>query len=443
MDDIQMDGVMPMELYQHQEEAINKMKNGCILCGGVGSGKSITSITYFMTKVCDGYYKRDDNGEVAMRLPSKCIPLYIITTARKRDTHEWESELANWCLSTDEKVSWLGTKVVIDSWNNIEKYADVKDAFFIFDEQRVVGYGKWSKTFIRISKTNAWIMLSATPGDSWVDYMSVFIANGFYKNKTDFYNKHVILTWDQRGNYPKITRYDNEHTLIKHRDDILIDMKFGRLTVPHHLDVYCEYDKDLYRKAEKDRVNVFDIDERGNMVPSKDISEVIRVMRKVVATNPDRLDKLKKIVDIHKKVIVFYNFAYELDMLREWCEANDIVKAEWNGQKHEMLPSGDEWIYLVQYIAGAEGWNCTTCNTIVFYSQSYSYKQTEQACGRIDRLNTPYTDLYYYHFTSKSSIDIIIKKTLNRKEEFNDRKMIKEWERQKEEAEDPFAQYYD
>lgn len=432
-----------MELYQHQEEAIDKMKNGCILCGGVGSGKSITAITYFMTKVCDGYYGRDLDGNVVKTMPTVGMPLYIITTARKRDTHEWESELANWCLSKEEKVSWLGMPVVIDSWNNIDKYSDVKGAFFIFDEQRVVGYGKWSKTFIKISRSNKWILLSATPGDSWVDYMPVFIANGFYKNKTDFYNKHVVMKWDQRGNYPKIERYVNDAVLIAHRDSILIDMKFSRLTIPHHIDIYCDYDTALYKRVEKDRVNVFELDDRGIAEPASDIAEVIRVLRKIVATSEDRLVQLYNILEKHNKVIVFYNFDYELEILRKWCLDYGIDKAEWNGKKHELLPTGDKWIYLVQYIAGAEGWNCTTCDTIVFYSQSYSYKQTEQACGRIDRLNTQFTDLYYYHFTSKSSIDIIIKKTLNRKEEFNDWKMVREWKKQKDLDEDPFAQYYD
>lgn len=432
-----------MELYQHQEEAIDKMKNGCILCGGVGSGKSITAITYFMTKVCDGYYGRDQYGKVMQIMPTETRPLYIITTARKRDTHEWEAELVNWCLSKDTNVSWMRTSVTIDSWNNIEKYMGIKDAFFIFDEQRVVGYGKWAKTFIKISRNNRWILLSATPGDSWVDYMPVFIANGFYKNKTDFYNKHVVMKWDQRGNYPKIERYVNDAILIDHRDSILIDMKFSRLTIPHHIDVYCDYDIALYRHVEKNKVNIYELDESGEANPAADIAEVIRILRKIVAMSEDRLNKLREIVEEHGKVIVFYNFNYELDILRNWCNDNGIDKAEWNGQKHELLPEGDKWVYLVQYAAGAEGWNCTTCNTIVFYSQSYSYKQTEQACGRIDRLNTQFTDLYYYHFTSKSSIDIIIKKTLNRKEEFNDWKMVKEWKKQKDEKEDPFAQYYD
>lgn len=432
-----------MELYQHQEEAIKKMKNGCILCGGVGSGKSITSITYYTTKICDGYYGRDINDKVEIRLPENTVPLYIITTARKRDTHEWESELANWCLSTDTNVSWKRTPVVIDSWNNINKYSFVKGAFFIFDEQRVVGYGTWSKSFIKISRQNQWILLSATPGDSWIDYMSVFIANGFYRNKTDFYNRHVVMKWDQRGHYPKIERYVDEGILISHRDDLLIDMKFSRLTIPHHMDIYCEYNKDLYRRVEKDRRNPFEIDDQGNEVPLNDISDVIRMLRKIVAISENRLEKLFDIWVRHKKVIVFYNFNYELDLLREWCKEKGIVKAEWNGSKHEPLPDGEEWIYLVQYTAGAEGWNCTTCNTIVFYSQSYSYKQTEQACGRIDRLNTPFTDLYYYRFTSKSSIDIIIKKTLDRKEEFNDRKAAKELNKPEIDESDPFAQYYE
>ena len=425
-----------MKLYSHQVTAIDKMKNGCVLCGGVGSGKSITALTYYMTKVCDGRYFEGGDTE----LPNSTIPLYIITTARKRDSKEWDSELSRWCLSTNGDISWLNTKVVVDSWNNITKYLGVKDAFCIFDEQRVVGYGSWSKTFIKIAKCNRWIMLSATPGDSWVDYMSVFIANGFYKHKTDFYNKHVVVKWNQMSAYPKIERYDNIDLLIRHRDDILVDMKFDRTTTPHHIDIYCDYDKERYKYVNKEKRDIFYFEETGKEKPLNDISAVIRVLRHIVNIHNSRTKELMNIYKKHGKIIIFYNFNYERDILREWCSSYNIVYKEWNGSIHEDIPTDEKWVYLVQYTAGAEGWNCTTCNTIVFYSQSYSYKQTAQACGRIDRLNTKYSDLYYYHFTSKSSIDIVIKKTLDRKEEFNEAKASRDIF--KEEDEDPFESQY-
>jgi hypothetical protein len=323
----------------------------------------------------------------------------------------------------------------VDSWNNIKKYTDVKNSFFLFDEQRVVGYGTWSKSFIKIAKSNEWIFLSATPGDCWMDYLSIFIANGFFKSKKDFEYHHVI--YNRYSMYPQVDRYIDDHVLMRLRDSILVNIDYTKPTERHQEVLVAEYDKEAYRTLMKERWNIYE------NKPIESISELSYLLRKVVNSDPSRIKGMLSIAKERPRLIIFYSFNYELDILRAISWPEGTVVAEWNGQKHETLPSGNEWIYLVQYIAGAEGWNCTTCNTIVFYSQSYSYKQTEQACGRIDRLNTPYTDLYYYHFTSKSSIDIIIKKTLDRKEEFNDRKMIKEWERQKEEAEDPFAQYYD
>ena len=136
--------------------------------------------------------------------------------------------------------------------------------------------------------------------------------------------------------------------------------------------------------------------------------------------------RLLEIVEDHPKAIIFYNFDYELEILRNLYYGEDVEIAEWNGHKHQPIPRGDKWIYLVQYTAGAEGWNCITTDTIIFYSQNYSYKVLKQASGRIDRLNTPYTDLYYYHLVSKSGIDLAISRALKNKKQFNETRFVNE-----------------
>ena len=220
-----------ISLYDYQVEAVKRMKNGCILCGGVGSGKSRTALAYYYLQEgglldTEEYYPTGD--------PPK--DLYIITTARKRDTLEWEGELTPFLLTTNPEIHIYQHKVVIDSWNNIKKYADVKGAFFIFDEQRVVGSGKWVKAFLQIAKTNEWILLSATPGDTWQDYIPVFIANGFYRNRTEFIQEHII--YKPHSNFPQIDRYLNTGRLIRLRNSILINMDFRRQTISHHEDLY-------------------------------------------------------------------------------------------------------------------------------------------------------------------------------------------------------------
>ena len=227
-----------IRLYDHQLDAIRRMRNGCVVCGGVGSGKSLTAISY---------YYLENGGEIGCLQGESYIPmddpppdLYIITTARKRDTFEWEKELAPFLLSTKPLVNLYSNRVVVDSWNNVHKYVDAENSFFIFDEQRVVGNGIWVKSFLRIAKKNRWILLSATPGDNWSDYIPLFVANGFYKNRTQFCREHVI--YSHFTNFPKIDRYIGEQKLEKLRDSILIDMDFERPTEAHHEDVYVQYD---------------------------------------------------------------------------------------------------------------------------------------------------------------------------------------------------------
>ena len=383
---------MKIELFPYQKEALEKLHSGSILCGGVGSGKSLTSLAYYMSK----------------EFNKKPIDLYIITTARKRDTLEWDKECAAFGLSRNKEISIGHVRVIIDSWNNIEKYADVKECFFIFDEQRVVGYGTWVKNFLKITKHNRWILLSATPGDTWMDYVPVFIANGFYKNKTEFCRRHVI--YNRFARYPQVSRFVEERHLNRLRNSILVTMDFHRETIAHHERIVTDFDRCLYDQVMKDRWNFLE-DE-----PVRDGGELCQLLRRIVGTSPERLEKIEEIIKTHPKVIIFYNYDYELEILRSLS----IPTAEWNGHKHEPLPTGNNWAYLVQYNAGAEGWNCITTDTIIFYSQSYSYKAMIQAAGRIDRLNTPFKDLYYYHLVSMSKIDLAIARALRNKKNFNE-----------------------
>lgn len=398
-------------LYDYQMDSVNKMRNGCILNGGVGSGKSRTGLYYYFKEQGGSI----DPDYIYMKKPKD---LYIITTAMKRDSLEWEGELANFLISTNpEKNKTYGNKVIIDSWNNIKKYSDIQGAFFIFDEDRVTGSGVWVKAFLKIAKSNDWIILSATPGDTWQDYIPVFIANGFYKNKTEFTREHII--YSRFTKYPKIDRYINTGRLNRLRNRILIDMDFTRHTIPHHEDMYCKYDISKYKNVTRTRWDPYKNE------PIQQASGLCYVLRRIVNEDESRQTALLELFEKHPKMIVFYNFDYELDILKGLYYGENVEIAEWNGHKHQPVPSGEKFIYLVQYNAGAEGWNCIRTDTIVFYSQNYSYKVMQQASGRIDRLNTPYRDLYYYHLKSRSGIDLAISRALSQKKKFNENKFIK------------------
>lgn len=396
-------------LRPEQKDAINRMFNGCILNGGMGSGKSRAALYYYF-KEHGGSMEPD---YVPMKNPKD---LYIITTAQKRDKLEWEAEMLPYRITPNDEAKIYKHKVMVDSWNNIQKYIGCTDAFFIFDEQRVVGSGAWVKSFLKIAKSNKWVLLSGTPGDTWMDYVPVFIANGYYKNRTQFIHEHVV--YNNFTNYPSIRRYLNTGRLIRLRNTLLIDMDVQRHTIPHHEDIYCVYDIPFYKDITRKRWNPYK-DE-----PITDAAGLCYVLRRVVNSDESRQVALMELMEKHPKAIIFYNFDYELEILRDLYYGEDVVIAEWNGHKHEPVPNSDKWVYLVQYTAGAEGWNCTTTDTIIFYSQNYSYKILAQAAGRIDRLNTPFTDLYYYHLKSRSGIDLAISKAMSNKKKFNEGKFV-------------------
>ena len=387
------------------------MHNGCILCGGTGSGKSVTSLAYYF-KGC--------GGQVIPTIGKMKNPkdLYVITTARKRDSGEWLGDMSHFLISPYEECTPYKMKVVIDSWNNIKKYDEVTNAFFIFDEQRVVGYGSWTKSFLKIAKNNEWILLSATPGDTYSDYMPVFIANGFYKNKTEFTREHCV--YSRYSKFPQIERYINTGRLNRLRRIVLVDMPYEKPAEQHHFDIFCDYDKLAYKELCRTRFNI----DTGE--PIENASEFCYELRKIC--NSD-ISRINFVLDMHKKVdriIIFYNFDYELEALLNAPYDDGVVVAQWNGHIHEEVPRNcSRWIYLVQYAAGAEAWNCILTDTMIFYSQNYSYKMTTQAAGRIDRLTTTYSDLNYYHLKSKSGIDLAISKSLSEKKKFNETKFDK------------------
>lgn len=405
-------------LRDYQMDAVNKMRNGCILNGGVGSGKSRTGLYY--------YFKENGGAMLPNHIPMKQKPqdLYIITTAMKRDSLEWEGELANFLLSTDpDRNMFYGNKIVVDSWNNIKKYVDVSGAFFIFDEDRVCGSGAWVKAFYKIAKNNNWIILSATPGDCWSDYIPVFIANGFYKNKTEFQREHIV--YSRFTKWPQVDRYLNTGRLIRLRNRILVDMDFHRGTIPHHEDIYVKYDVHKYKEAIRTRWDPFKNE------PIQQAAGLCYVLRRIVNEDDSRIVALMEILEKTPRAIIFYNFDYERDMLLHLTCDDEYVGyeiAEWSGHFHNEVPNCERWIYLVQYTAGCEGWNCIKTDTIIFFSQNYSYKVMQQASGRIDRMNTPYRDLYYYHLKSRSGIDLAISKALAQKKKFNERKFTK-WDK--------------
>lgn len=391
-----------IDLYPPQREAVDKLRTGSILCGGVGSGKSRTALAY--------YYKEQggnlDSVEfVKMKDPKK---LFIITTAAKRDKFEWDKEIALFYIPRDE--------VVIDSWNNIKKYVGIRDAFFIFDEDRVTGNGVWVKSFLKIAKTNDWIILSATPGDTWIDYIPVFVANGFYKSRYEFEREHVV--YNNFVQYKKVDRYYNTGRLIRLRNKVLVDIDILRHTKQHHLDEIVPYDALVYKSIMKTRWDPF----AGK--PIETAAELCYLLRRVTNSYVGRGQKILEIFEQHPKIIVFYNFDYELDILKALDYGPDVQVAEWNGHKHQEVPDSHKWVYLVQYTAGAEGWNCTKTDTIVFFSQNYSYKIMVQSAGRIDRINTRFRDLYYYHIKSRAPIDLAISEAVRKKKKFNENRFV-------------------
>lgn len=376
-----------IRLMPHQEKAVRKLHSGSILLGGVGTGKTITSLEFV---------KRNYKDK----------KIYVITTPAKRDEQDWESE-----------AKLLGMELErVDSWNNIQKYLKVNDAFFIFDEHKLSGYGAWSLSFIKIARMNDWILLSATPGDVWSDYIPVFLANNFYRNKTDFVHQHIV--YDAYVNFPKIKYYVNEHKLFKLRQLILVYMAPEQHYVQRkEIMIHCDYNRDDYRRVMKERWNIYKEE------PIKNASEYCRVLRRIAVSDPSRVRALRHLLNDNDKAIIFYQYNYEKDIILDLCKEMGLNTYQRNKLVHDPVPKGDKWVYVVNYY-NAEAWNCIETNNIIFFSINYSYKTMEQARGRIDRINTPYRQLNYYTLKSSSHIEEAMYMAVLKKQKFNEESFI-------------------
>lgn len=389
-----------IELMDHQKGPAEKLRSGNLLRGGVGSGKSIVALWK---------YTQDCLGD-----------LIVITTAKKRDSLEWQKDALGFGIFESREHSHYGT-ITVDSWNNIGKYEDVESCTFIFDEQRLVGYGAWVKSFLKIvrkkdkTKENQWFLLSGTPGDTWLDYAPLFIANGYYRNITDFKEQHVIYA--SYSKFPKVEGYRGIKKLEAIQRAVTVEMPYNHHTERHNEMVEVLFDEVEFKDIARRRWNPY------TDAPCKDFAELFRVLRRVATESSGRLEALREIMQKHPKIIVFYQYNYELEMLRELAGIRTV--AEWNGIKKQEIPDTDEWLYLVQYAAGSEGWNCIETNAIVFFGLTHSYKQFEQAHGRIERLNTLFTDLYYYVIFDKSWSNLAVLRSLGKKKDFNERRFAR------------------
>lgn len=265
-----------------------------------------------------------------------------------------------------------------------------------------------------------WVPDLMFPGEGHVGSVDVdvLINHGFYKNRSEFTREHIV--YSRFSKFPKVDRYLNTGRLVRLRNKILVNMDFKRETISHHEDIYVKYNIEKYKDVGKTRWDPY------KKEPIINAAGLCYVWRKIVNLDQSRQIALLEIMEKHPRAIIFYNFDYELELLKEVCICGGYEVAEWNGHKHQPVPNDSErWAYLVQYNAGAEGWNCITTDTIIFFSQNYSYKIMEQSAGRINRMNTPYKDLYYYHLKSRSGIDLAISKSLKEKKTFNEARYVK------------------
>ncbi|MBL0992197.1 MAG: DEAD/DEAH box helicase [Escherichia coli] len=394
-----------MKLFDYQKEAIENFESKPLNLSDVGTGKSYMSI---------GSYVK-----------SECSKLLIICLAPKVNDFVEDSEIFNLNVTALNKGTKKNKELLSESnlvaisfessWRltELNKWVD-KDTFIIIDESHKVSVSKSkvTKFVMGLSKRAKYNYLcTATPVsngklENW--YPQLFISNVFRKPKKEFEQLFVIKQMRQMGSmrFMQITGYRNEHLLEQMIDEASVKYKRDKGYLPEDY-VYKTKKPAMYNKLKKSRLYKDDNDLRVELDNSSKLFNSLRQVShgflngisKQVSKEP--FERLDAILETHnnERVVIFYNYKWEAEMLKQLLDKLKRPYGEYNGSVKDLKPfkNNDNGVVLAQYKSASTGINdFVISNVMVFNSMPLSSTEYLQAKGRTDRHGQDKTPLYYH-----------------------------------------------
>lgn len=413
-----------MKLYEYQKKYLAQLPASCIMGADTGTGKTIMALAHY-NRHCYSY------------------PLLIIAPASKVRTEDWEREVESFGISLENVtvVSYeraTRTKSIERQVVGKEKrywWQDyvAQNPFFVLiaDEvhkaknpQSLVGKGIYS--LATSPNCKQFIGLSATPlPNGWVDICNYGKIFGWWKHKTEFFNRHVITYQIPNQHWSKITGYKEADVMRQQWDSVAKPLKKSdALDLPRlkYQGVKIPKPK-AYESVRKSRIY------RGEELDNA--PKLVNALRRTLID--DRVKWLDDFLDgTSGHTVIFYNYVEEREAVLQIIP-KDVTVFRQDGEKHE-IPLKPEWgnlpnktVTLAHYKSGGTGVEMTYADKIIYLSPTYSYADFSQSIGRVYR-NGQTVPVTAYLLYTQDTIDAAIWACIRQKRTFDQELWLKQEE---------------
>lgn len=285
-----------------------------------------------------------------------------------------------------------------------------------------------SKFILGLKPDNV-ILLSGTPtGGKYEELWSQLHLLGWKIKKKVFLNQYTIQEWDDVLGHYKIVGYQHTERLIKklHQYGAVFMKSNEVFDLPKQNDVYvkCRMTKD-YQQFAKDHYAIRD----GTEVVGDTAATAKLYLRQFAGVwSPNKLQQVEDLItSTNDRLIIFYNFKAEYEILAALCKKLKRPVATMNGSLKDMSAYEKESnsVSLVQYQAGAMGLNLQKANKIIYFTLTDKSELFEQSKKRIHRIGQDKPCFYYYLLTT-GSIEWRMLDVLKMRRDYNDKLFEKE-----------------
>lgn len=277
----------------------------------------------------------------------------------------------------------------------------------------------------KLNPTNV-ILLSGTPtGGKYEKLWSQCRLLGWKISKDAFWSSYINYHFEHDTGFPRkvVDGYKNverlkhklhEHGAIFMKSEDVFDLP---AKIDTRVNVYCT---PAYRKfRQKSIVKIDGVEFVGDNILTKMLYE--RML--CGSYNSDKIAALKDLIEsTEDRLIIFYNFNGELEVLRDLCASVERPVSIICGNIKDLssYEKSKDSVTLVQYQAGAMGLNLQKSNKIVYFTPPLSSEFFEQSKKRIHRIGQDRTCFYYYLICS-GSIEEKIYRTLAMRKDYTER----------------------